>query len=361
MLKILTPNGYSKFDGIRKVKRDKSILFKLETTDIRVTLDHIFVVDNTSIKAQDLKVNDCLDTVNGKEHITSIELINEEDYFYDILETDNHLYYANGIVNHNCSFIGSSHTLVSSESLSKMSFSDPIAKWDGKLNVYKEPKTKHSYFLGCDPAKSGSDALAVQIIDITKFPFEQVATAQLFKENFQIMPEFLYEWSKRYNNAYTIIENNEGAGTFINTLLHTEFDDCNLFFDRIYNRQNPLGKQSKESGWRTNKKNRKQILDTLKLFVDNDKLIIHDKETINELQTFIEKNGKYQADDGCHDDMVMSLAITFAPFCNTRNFSDMRKLINKLYKSQSEEDDNFTDYIVVGNFDSADDFSIYGF
>ena len=73
---------------------------------------------------------------------------------------------------------------------------------------------------------------------------------------------------------------------------------------------------------------------------------------------FIIINNKYQADDGAHDDLVMSLALAFAPFVSSRNFEDMKDLVKKLYSDEDMSETNFTDYLAIGNFDIAtDDYS----
>lgn len=252
--------------------------------------------------------------------------------------------------NYGNEFIGSSYTLIDADVLKNMVPEEPILKWDNRLDVFVEPIKDHKYIMAVDPAKGGLDAFAVQIIDVTSFPFEQVADAQIFKCNYQIMPEFLNEWGNRYNNAYMIIENNEGAGTFIANMMHLDFEYENLFFTKKDN-----GKFSKEPGFRTTTKTRTQILETFKHFVDNKRLIIRDKKTINELYSFIIKDNKYQADDGSHDDLVMSMSLAFVPFISSRNFEDMKELVKKLYSDEDLKDTSFSDYLVIGNFDISVD------
>jgi hypothetical protein len=212
--------------------------------------------------------------------------------------------------------------------------------------------------MSIDPAKDGTDAFAVQIVDITEFKIVQVASAEL-QIDYLLMPEFINEWGREYNNAYLIIENNEGAGQSIADQLYQNFEYSNLHFDKDTGR----GKKKKYPGFRTTSKTRKQILQTLKLFIENDKLMINDKKTINEFYQFILVNGKFQADDGAHDDMIMSLAIVFAPFCDVKNFEDMRKVVHQLYQNdsddlsepQNEETTGFGDMLTIGDFDSASD------
>jgi hypothetical protein len=256
--------------------------------------------------------------------------------------------------NYACSFLGSSLTLPSAETLDKLSNStkEPEYLRDSRLKIYKEPQKDHIYFLAVDPAKSGEDAFAIQIVDLTSKPFEQVATAQLFKCNFQKMPVFIVEWGEIYNNAFIIIENNEGAGTYISSVLKLSYDYPNLFYEKKKGKIADL-----EPGFRTTQKTRPQILDILKSFLDNEILILHDAETVSELSTFILKNDKYQADDGCHDDLVMSLALIFAPFCDIKNFDDIEWVISYLYDPEKacKDTSKFYEHFVIGNFDSFDD------
>ena len=256
--------------------------------------------------------------------------------------------------NYACSFLGSSLTLPSAETLDKLSNStkEPEYLRDSRLKIYKEPQKDHIYFLAVDPAKSGEDAFAIQIVDLTSKPFEQVASAQLFKCNFQKMPVFIVEWGEIYNNAFIIVENNEGAGTYISSVLKLSYDYPNLFYEKKKGKIADL-----EPGFRTTQKTRPQILDILKSFLDNEILILHDAETVSELSTFILKNDKYQADDGCHDDLVMSLALIFAPFCDIKNFDDIEWVISYLYDPEKacKDTSKFYEHFVIGNFDSFDD------
>lgn len=260
--------------------------------------------------------------------------------------------------NYGNQFIGSSYTLIDESAIKRMNPCDAESVWDSRLQVFVEPESNHRYIMGVDPAKSGIDAFAVQIIDVTSFPFVQVASAQLFKCNYQVMPEFIYEWASKYNYAYLIVENNEGAGTFIANMLNLDFEYPNMYKQKVFAKYNMVTtgvKVSKEPGFRTTSKNRNQILETFKNFIDNNRLIIKDIKTINEIMTFIIKDGKYQADDGCHDDMIMSLALCFVPFIDSRNFDDMSKLIKMLYSDTSMVNIDLTDYMIIGDFDAMDD------
>lgn len=255
--------------------------------------------------------------------------------------------------NYECEFLGSSHTLISSEKLKLMQPKEPEEILGNKLKIYEHPQKNHKYIMAVDPAKDGTDAFAIQIVDITTINFKQVAAANL-QVDYLLMPEYLYEWGKYYNTAFLIIENNEGAGQSIADQLKQNYEYENLYYDfkQDSNVKNLLKAKKIYPGFRTTSKSRKQILQTLKLFIENDKLEIVDKTTIEELKRFIFIKNKFQADDGCKDDMVLSLALVFAPFCNVKNFIDMEKVIKNIYFEENETYD-FTELVNFGSFDDG--------
>ena len=278
------------------------------------------------------------------------ERIPPEDFMNQIIKKHGVLYWKQ---NFECSFLGSSHTLISSDKLAAMQQKEIQETRDGKLKIYEYPQKGHKYIFAVDPAKDGRDAFACQIVDITEFTFKQVASAQI-QIDYLLMPEFINEWAEYYNNAYLIIENNEGAGQSIADQMYKDYEYENLHFDKDGN----SNKKKKYPGFRTTTKSRKLILQTLKLFIENNRLDICDAGTMNEFLTFILVNNKYQADDGAHDDMIMSLALTFVPFCNAKNFEDMKELIKNLYKVDIDSDDEnetkdkkrFSEHLLIGDF-----------
>jgi hypothetical protein len=241
-----------------------------------------------------------------------------------------------------CEFLGSSSTLISGEALKRIqqhveevnSRSDEFSDLGFKgLVTYKEPQKNRSYIISVDSSKDGIDDFSINIIDITKFPFEQVADANL-QVDYLIMPEYLDELGKLYNNALIIIENNEGSGQSIADTLWTVYNYENLYRDK--NTEGRLGFK-KYPGFRTTPKSRTVILGLLRAFLEENKLIINSPITLQQLFTFTKNdNDKYQAEDGYKDDNIMSLAIAFAPFMESKVFDDYELFIQELRKNSPE-------------------------
>ena len=283
-------------------------------------------------------------------------VLDPETFKQQVIDKYGEVYFNQNYAN---SFIGSSYTLVNAESLSKFTSTDPILKKDNMLDVFKEPQKKHSYILSVDTAKDGQDFFSVHVVDITKFPFEQVASCNIQTDYF-LMPEYLDDWGKWYNNAYMIIENNDGSGQSVADMMKNDYEYENLHYDTTYDAVKRRNVKKKYPGFRNTPRTRKLVLDTLKLFIENGNLIVNDFHTIDQFYTFILVNGKYQADDGCHDDLVMALAISFAPFCNTKNFSEMKTIIKNFYDNSKQSDEDFSSNMIYGRFDDFSDSSLDG-
>lgn len=280
-------------------------------------------------------------------------VLDPETFKQQVIDKYGEVYFNQNYAN---SFIGSSYTLINAESLSKFTSMDPILKKDNMLDVFKEPQKKHSYILSVDTAKDGQDFFSVHVVDITKFPFEQVASCNIQTDYF-LMPEYLDDWGKWYNNAYMIIENNDGSGQSVADMMKNDYEYENLHYDTTYDAVKRRNVKKKYPGFRNTPRTRKLVLDTLKLFIENGNLIVNDFHTTDQFYTFILVNGKYQADDGCHDDLVMALAISFAPFCNTKNFSEMKTIIKNFYDNSKQSDEDFSSNMIYGRFDDFSDSS----
>lgn len=285
---------------------------------------------------------------NVPRHKPTGELYEPEEFRNSVIKSYGAVFFNQ---NYGNEFIGSSNTLIDGKVLAKYQYQQPDFVRNPGLKIYEEPIKGHSYIFGVDSAKDGSDSFAIQVLDITNFNFRQVATAKL-KIDYLRMPEFIDDWAKYFNNAFVIVENNEGAGQSVADRLYLEFVYENLYFDKS---RTSVGSKKKYPGFRTTKKSRDIILQTLKTMAESDKLLIQDKDTIDELFNFVLKDNKYQADNNKHDDLVMALALCFAIFAEARNFNEMNEIVKELDSKSSDSDLNVSDYLIIGNFDILTD------
>src|SRR5574344_1102167 len=106
-MKILTPTGYQNYQKIIK-KKAECIKLVFEDTSINCSLDHRFDNDGVEIPANKLKVGD---TLCGKL-IKKIIPLGVKDVYSPLMVEGGHKYLSNGLINYNCSFEGSSPTLI---------------------------------------------------------------------------------------------------------------------------------------------------------------------------------------------------------------------------------------------------------
>lgn len=103
--KVLTDIGWSKFLEIRSSKV-LSPLIKITTTrnkHIVCTEDHLLFSSNLYYKlAKEFNIGDLIQTQEGQERVKTIEHVDDINDVYDIVETENNSFFANGIKVHNC-------------------------------------------------------------------------------------------------------------------------------------------------------------------------------------------------------------------------------------------------------------------
>lgn len=355
---ISTPNGMNHFYDYYKNSKKRKVLEDLSKEEVEKVKTqekvlNVFKNKSGNYNAEiDKPSNDMeLLTVDWKEvprYDRNNNLIDPEVFKQQVIDRQGLQFFLQAYA---CEFLGSSHTLISGEVLKELESSTPERQMfvNGTtefVNIYSEAEEGHKYILSCDPAKDGRDYFALHVIDITKFPFKQVVCGKL-QIDYLLMPEFIYDLANTYNTAFTIIENNEGAGQSIADTLKRDFEYENLYFDR----DGKGDKFKKYPGFRTTPKSRNQLLETLKLLIENNKLEINDADTIFELQRFVLLRKKFQAEDGFHDDLVMSLAIAFCLFNDINNFEDIKKVSESIYSDDSSVD--FTDIMTIGCFDDG--------
>ena len=352
---ISTPNGLNHFYSMVKDSKKRKVIENVQESEIAEIKKKETVLDVVKNKYGTFDVQ--IDKPSNDMELITVDwrkvprydrkgnLIDPETFKQQVIDRDGLQFFLQAYA---CEFLGSSHTLISGDVLKEIESVKPkdrifVQGTEEFVKIYEEPLENHKYILSVDPAKDGRDYFALHMIDVTKFPFKQVASGRL-QIDYLLMPNFLYDFANSYNTAFTIIENNEGAGQSIADTLKRDFEYENLYYDRNGN------KFKNYPGFRTTTKSRAQLLETLKLLIENKKLEIYDADTILELQRFILVKKKFQAEEGFHDDLVMSLAIAFCLFNDIQNFEDFKEVTKSIY---SESETDFADYITIGNFDDG--------
>ena len=238
-----------------------------------------------------------------------------------------------------CKFLGSSLTLINADYIAKMSIGQMAYSKDG-LDIYEKPKKGHTYVIVADTAKGvGGDYSAFTIIDITEVPYRLIGKYRNNIISPLLYPNVIFEVGKQYNYAYVLVEVNSSEQ--VPHILYQELEYENiLFVNRTTGSQvvsGGFGGGKTQLGVNTDKKVKRIGCHNFKSLVEENKLIIEDADTISEISTFIEAKGTYMADDGYHDDLVMSLVLfswlTTNPYFKDLNNINLREI---MYKKQMQ-------------------------
>ena len=246
-----------------------------------------------------------------------------------------------------CEFLGSVDTLIAASKLRTMVYEDPL-KDNGKgLVVYEEPQKDHDYIMTVDVARGvGIDYSAFLIFDITKFPYKLVARYKNNEIKPILFPNIITDLAKSYNRAYVLTEVND-IGDQVASMIHFDLEYDHVLMCAMRGRAGQIvgtgfsGKKT-QLGVKMSKTVKKVGCLNLKTFIEDDKLLIPDYDTISELTTFIQKNNSFEAEEGCHDDLAMCLVIfcwlAVQDYFKEMTDNDVRQRIYEEQKNQIEQD-----------------------
>ena len=225
-----------------------------------------------------------------------------------------------------CEFMGSSGTLLDSNTLKSLTWQDPINQGSKKTNqplppiaqlvetkVYHFPEPNGIYVQVVDVSRGkGIDYSTISVMRVDKMPYVQVAT---FRSNL-ITPidyaEVVYEMGRYYNEALTLVEINDIGGQVVDILMDS-YDYDNIVYTHSAGKN---GKQvssgfghNVDRGIRTTKTVKAIGCSGLKMLVSQQQMIVNDFQTIEELSRFSKKGTSYEAEPGYNDDTVMCLVL----------------------------------------------------
>ena len=248
-----------------------------------------------------------------------------------------------------CEFIGSTNTLIHPVKLRSLVWHDPIRKDMGDcLHIHKDPEKNHTYTLTVDVAEGlNQDYSTFSIIDVTQFPYRQVAKYRNNKIAPLLLPTIILQAARMYNDAFVLVEINS-IGLQVSDILHHELAYENLIKIEMKGKQGqqhtPGFKKKIAYGLKTTKQTKAIGCANLKTLVESDKLIINDYETIQELMTFSADKQTFKAEEGNNDDLAMTL-VHFGWLTGQRYFKE--NINNDIRQALQQEQMNIMDQDIV--------------
>ena len=211
-------------------------------------------------------------------------------------------------------FLGSSNTLFDMNKVQNIVIQDPLINdYDNFTKIYKEAIPNHRYIAFVDVAEGKEqDSSVIQVFDITNEPFEQVAVFCSNSISLMLFPYYINRLGKMYNDAYLLIESNS-IGSSITNDIFNDFEYENLLYSFKDDDKKIViddGQDDKgEIGIKMTKSTKKIGCNNIKELFENDKIIINDMDTVNQMSTFIRVGSSYEADKSAkaHDDLITPL------------------------------------------------------
>ena len=219
-----------------------------------------------------------------------------------------------------CDFTTSGNTVFDPELLSyyeKTFLSEPLEKRgiEGNLHIWEYPDYTRKYMIVADVARGDSkDYSAFHIIDIEESKQIGEFKGQIGTKEYGHM---LVAIATEYNNALLVIENaNIGWNTIqividkgYNNLYYSPKGDAGTSAEAFLAKGYDVTDTSKMvPGFTMSMKTRPLTIGKLDAYMREKSVTIQGKRTLEELRTFIWKNGRAEAQTGYNDDLVMSLA-----------------------------------------------------
>lgn len=178
-----------------------------------------------------------------------------------------------------------------------------VEREDGPVTIWKEPEERVPYVIGGDTAGEGSDWFSAYVIDNTSAGM----CARIYMQNDEAeYTAQVYCLGMHYRKALIGLEVN------FSTYPTRSLQDWG--YPRLYVRQaedDYTHRAEPRFGWRTDRLTRPAMLAELKETVEAHPEIIRDADLLREMLVFCKnKDGRPEALEGEHDDLVMGYGIT---------------------------------------------------
>lgn len=351
---ILNSSGnFVDFAGITQSHKDLGYKVTLEN-DLTITVseDHIFLANGKNMYVKSLVPNvTYITTIDGDFYVKSVEFVEGCD-FYDIVDSKDCDYFANGFSNHNCSFLGSGDNFVAEEYLLRIQNDEvkvPIRQeyLDKNMWIWEDPIAGEDYIMALDASPGhGEDNSTINILKTIEIIEEKIITKGDKKKKVkikrhkveqvaeyygkvvpQMLAEIAYQYGRRYNNAYAVVDITGGYGVqAVEKLL--EFGYGDVHYAEVTHKPSrdrlqgyiKKGQKSMSDGTVINVdlipgffigNNRASVLLEMQRAIHLEDVLIRSVRLLNELKTFITVAGNRVADHkrSFHDDSIMGLSI----------------------------------------------------
>lgn len=206
-----------------------------------------------------------------------------------------------------CSFEGSSYTLVDGTKLATLPIEVPTYQKDG-FEVFYPPEKDKTYAMTVDVSRGRHmDYSAYSVFDVTQMPYRVVATYKNNEISTLEYPHLIYNTARQYNDAFILIEINDLGEEVSNTIWH-DYEYENVYFTN----GNELSQVRGYPGVRSTTKVKGLGCSVLKELIEKDQLIVSSHRIIEELGLFVLHRKSYASQDPLVNDDLCTTMWLFA-------------------------------------------------
>ena len=232
-----------------------------------------------------------------------------------------------------CSFLGSGDKVIDDKHVQrqkKENVIDPIRKeWmDGNMWIWEDPIKDHQYILAADPSSGSADDFAGICI------WDYTTGNQVAEYHGKVAPDVLGEICFHYGqsyNAFIVVDITGGWGaSVVLRLIEMGYAKKSLYYDitvGIDALENNRALQKFMSNGKLPglnfQKNRNTIVSKLEEGIRIDSFKVRSIRALNEMDTFVFKNGRADHMKGYHDDLLMPIGMCI--FVASTSFKDLEK------------------------------------
>lgn len=227
---------------------------------------------------------------------------------FDISVANDSSFVAESLVMHNCDFNASGETFLQPEDMDwlRTQIKSPIDKWGPEQNiwVWERPILGEKYIISADVSRGNAEDFS------TFHVFRDSTNAVVAEYKGKIPPDefgsIIFDVAVKFNSALVCPESNTFGYSTIRTLKLLGYK--NLYYDGKRPGYVPMD-EKEMAGFSTQKNTKEKILANLEKAIRNKTLKIYSDRLYLELKTFVWVGQRARAQEGNHDDLVMSLAI----------------------------------------------------
>ena len=213
-----------------------------------------------------------------------------------------------------CNFNTSGETVIDGDDIQRLkkNVRDPKYRTGVDRNywIWEECKPENTYLLVADVSRG--DGADFSVFHVIKLETLEIIAEYQGKVTPDLFSEIVCNAGREYGNAMVVVENNSVGFAVLDKLKDKVYPNI---YHSIKSSHDYIDQYQAETatnaiaGFTTSLKTRPLIVAKFEEFIRNNLLTIYSKRLINELDTFIWRHGKPEAQRGYNDDLIMACAI----------------------------------------------------